>query len=221
MLRTLLSAAALAAIASSASANIIITEAHSMGNSNATYGRDWFELTNTGNSPVNITGWKVDDDSNAFGSALTLQGVTSIPAKTSVIFMEAGSADTTGSVATTAFKDAWFGSNVPSGFLIGFYTGSGIGLSSGGDQVNIFDSTGVAVASIAIGTGTAGFTFDNSLATTGLPSTTITTLSSVGTNGAFTSVTGGEVGSPGLIPEPASLGLLGLGALAMGRRRRA
>ena len=45
---------------------------------NAPYAADWFELTNKGAVPVNITGWKVDDDSNAFASALPLTGITEI-----------------------------------------------------------------------------------------------------------------------------------------------
>lgn len=220
MLRTVLSVAAIAAVAQVASAAIVITEVHSTGSSSSTYGRDWFELTNTGASAVDITGWKVDDSSNSTAAALALQGVTSIPAFTSVVFMEAGGSDTDGSVATGAFKSAWFDTSVPAGFLIGFYSGSGIGLSSSGDEVNIFDASNQAVASVAFEAGTLGISFDNSLATSGLPKTTLATLSVVGTNGAFNSFAGSEIGSPGVIPEPATLGLVSLGALAMGRRRR-
>ena len=38
---------------------------------------DWFELTNTGSSAVNITGWKMDDNSHAIASAVPMFGVSS------------------------------------------------------------------------------------------------------------------------------------------------
>ena len=53
------------------------------------YAADWFEVTNTGTTAVDITGWKIDDNSNAFGSAVALRGVTSIAAGKSAVFFEA------------------------------------------------------------------------------------------------------------------------------------
>ena len=49
---------------------------------------DWFEVTNKGATPVNITGWQMDDDSNAFASAIALNGITEIAPGESVIFIE-------------------------------------------------------------------------------------------------------------------------------------
>ena len=42
---------------------------------NSPYGADWFEVTNTRHHAVDLTGWKVDDSSNAFATALALNGV--------------------------------------------------------------------------------------------------------------------------------------------------
>ena len=53
---------------------------------------------------------------------------------------------------------------MPIGFTIGSYTGSGVGLSTGGDAVNLFDASGAGVTGIAFGTATAGFSFDNTAA---------------------------------------------------------
>jgi hypothetical protein len=218
----LVAAVVLADGVSVAQADIRVTEVYSAGSSNTSYAADWFELTNTGSSAVDITGWKVDDSSNAFGSALALQDVTSIPAGASVVFMEGNSSGTDHDAKKQAFKDAWFGSNVPANFLIGTYGGSGIGLSSGGDAVNIFDSLGNPVTSVDFSAATTGFTFDNAAGNSG----TISALSAVATDGAFTSFDGFEVGSPGTIgsvsavPEPASVGMLVLGGLMLLRRRR-
>jgi hypothetical protein len=103
-----------------------------MSNSGAGGTADWIELTNLGSTAVDITGWKVDDNSYAFATALELTGVTSIPAGKSVIFMESA-APTTDIPALKAF----WGTSMDN-ISVGSYTGSGIGLSSTGDGAIIF-----------------------------------------------------------------------------------
>ena len=66
---------------------VAITEVSPTGSS-ASYGADWFELTNTGSSALDITGWKMDDNSNSFAASVALRGVTSIAAGQSVVFLE-------------------------------------------------------------------------------------------------------------------------------------
>lgn len=214
---SVLAGLAFVAIQSQALAVIVISEVHPSGSSNSTYLADWFELTNTGAAAVDITGWKIDDSSNAFATAFALRGVTSILPGQSVVFAEGNAAGSNDATIQAAFKTAWFGGSIPAGFTIGGYGGSGLGLSSGGDGVNIFDSIGTPIASVSFSAATAGVTFDNAAGLAG----PISALSAVGVNGAFNSLTGGEIGSPGVVPEPATLGLLGLGCLAMIRRRRA
>jgi len=120
----------LAASAIPAHAAIKITEVSAWGSGNAPYSTDWFELTNTGASAVSIAGWRMDDNSNSFGSSVAMTGITSIAAGESVIFTE--------TAATASFLSTWFGSHVPTGLQIGNYTGSGVGLSTSGDAVNIY-----------------------------------------------------------------------------------
>ena len=108
---------------------------------------------------------------------------------------------------TAAFKSNWFGANPPAGLRIGNYTGSGVGLGSGGDQVNIYNATSnIPEASVLFGTSptTTFATFDN---TAGFNTTTtaVSSLSAVGVNGAFVAVNSAtEIGSPGvyLISNP-------------------
>ncbi len=212
-------AAVLAAGLVNTQAQLIISEVHSTGSSSSTYARDWFELRNNTLSTINLTGWKVDDSSALFTSALALRGVASLAPGQVAVFMESDAAGATDAVNDTAFKAAWFGSSVPSGFTLGFYGGSGIGLSGSGDAVNIYDSTGALMAGISFGVGTVGVSFDNAAGLSGL----ISQLSVVGVNGAFNSVAGSEIGSPGLIsavPEPTSLSLATLGISAMIFRKR-
>ncbi len=177
---------------------VVISEVHPTG-SNASYAADWFEVTNTGTVAINVSGWRVDDSSNALSSAVALRGVASIEPGKSAVFFESDETGATDAAKLAAFSSAWFGSATPpAGLVIGAYGGSGIGLSSSGDAVNLFDAAGTARASVTFGSATAAVTFDNAAGLSGA----ISTLSAVGVRGAFSSVTGGETGSPGRIAAP-------------------
>jgi Lamin Tail Domain len=180
----------------SAAGAIIISEVAPWGSGNASYAVDWFEVTNTGASGVNIAGWKVDDNSNSFAASVALNGVTSIAAGESVIFMESSTPATT----IPLFTSAWFGSDLPVGLQVGTYSGAGMGLGTGGDAVNLFNSSGALQAKVTFGASPAAApfaTFDNAA---GLDNATISTLSVVGTNGAsLVASTPPAIGSPGTI----------------------
>jgi uncharacterized repeat protein (TIGR02543 family) len=189
-----------------AAGTIIVSEVSPWSSTaaNSPLAADWIEITNTGSTAVNITGWKMDDDSNSFGTAVALSGVTTIGAGESVIFIE------TATLATTAaaFRDLWFGANPPASLQVGNYTGSGVGLGGGGDSVNIFTGAGDRVTGIAVGASPAGpfATFDNAAGagSTTLPLPTVNTLSRAGVNGAFVAAKHAtETGSPGTIANKA------------------
>ncbi|HVU28218.1 MAG TPA: lamin tail domain-containing protein [Verrucomicrobiae bacterium] len=201
-------------------AQIIISEVDPAGSS-ASYGADWFELKNTGSSAVDITGWEMDDSSDSFSKAVPLTGVTSIGAGQTIVFIEntdpngSGGALLSPTDTTTLnanFASAWFGSNVPIELTLANYGGSGVGLSTSGDAVNIFDSLGNAVTGVTFGAAPAGATFDNTAGLSGA----ISQASVVGVNGAFSD--GSEIGSPGNVapvPEPTTFAMLGLGAAGL------
>ena len=175
-----------------ASGGIIVSEAVSWGNGGPSYDADWFEITNTSASAVDISGWRFDDNSNSFASSVALMGVTSIAPGESVVFVEG-----TTSTATT-FVGAWFGVTAPAGFQIGTYSGSGISFGNGGDAVNIFDAGGTLRANITFGAGTNFRSFDNAA---GVDNGAVSTLSTAGVNGAFSVVDNGNttIASPGSI----------------------
>lgn len=203
-----------------ASANIRVTEVAPWSSGNSPVAADWFELTNFGVSAVDITGWKVDDNSNSFGSSVALRGVTNIAAGESVIFIESNATGTNDAAIGTAFRNTWFGG--ASSAQIGFYGGSGIGLGTSGDAVNIFNASGVSQASVSFGASPAAApfaTFDNAAGGNGV---SLATLSAVGVNGAFLTASGNEVGSPAAIPEPGTYAMLvaGLALLGVAARRR-
>jgi hypothetical protein len=226
-LQAALVAAVFAAGSVTATAQIRITEVASWGSSTLTYAADWFELTNIGTEAVDISNWKVDDNSNSFAVAVSLRGLTSISPGQSVVFIESGASDVNDATKLSAFTTAWFNGTAPGGFTAGFYGGSGIGLSgTSGDAVNIFNAAGSVQAKVTFGaTGaTPPFvSFDN---TVGADDVTLTTVSSVGVNGAFTAADAHAVGSPGIapVPEPeeyaAALGAFSLAVAAWMRRQR-
>jgi hypothetical protein len=198
-----------------AQAAILVSEVAPWSSGNSPLAADWFEVTNTGASAVVITGWKFDDNSNSFASSLLLNGITSIAAGESVIFIESAAPAT----VVPAFFSLWFGASAPAGLQIGTYTGSGAGLSTAGDAVNIFDGAGVLQANVIFGASPATpgpfTTFDNAAGLTG----TVSSFSAVGVNGAFVAAGDvAEIGSPGTIaavPEAGSLALMGLGLAAL------
>lgn len=212
--------------AHSSLAAIAITEVAPWSSGNAPpLNADWFEITNTGASSVNFSGWSMDDDSSTAGVA-PLNGVASLAPGQSAIFIEGTNANL--STLRTNFINLWFGGNAPAGLLIGNYSGAGVGLSTTSDAVNIFNAVSGLEARVQFGASdaTAPFqTFDNAAA---LNSTTISLLSQSGVNGAFLIPNGSAIGSPGAIanlaavpePEAYALMLAGLGLLGAWARKR-
>lgn len=202
---------AVVATAATAQAQLRFTEVMSSSGTNGT--GDWVELTNFGSGAVNITGYKLDDGSFNLGAAVYLQGVTSIAAGQSVVFLESAAG-----AGIPAFRTFW--GDIDSLLVIGYYSGSGVGLSSGGDGVSLFDAGGSKVTQETFDAAATGssFGFDPTTSTFGA-------VSANGSFGAFTSAgSPTNVGSPGTIPEPSTYAAL-VGALALAgvalRRRRA
>ena len=212
-----------------------ITEAMSSSGVGGT--ADWWEVTNYGSSAVDITGWKVDDSSFTSGSSVALNGITSISAGESVAFLETTTLDS-GTVATliSSFRTFWGGSAASA--QIGYYAGSGIGLSSNGDGLVMFSGTGAETTPrVTFGAATTGASFYYGYDAAGDPTTSPNTnaiVSTVGTLGgqitfaSATISTAQNIGSPGtaaVVPEPSSVALLAIGAgtgvaLVLRRTRR-
>jgi Lamin Tail Domain len=227
-LHAVLVAGALVAAAHSASAAVIVSEVDPFGsNGSDGYSADWFELTNTGTSAVNIAGWTMVDNHAASNSttpyvagatisignvstskpaaALTLaNGSTTLAAGQSAIFLESPNSGAASTALTSSFETAWFGTNTPANLLVGTYndaSAANFGLSQSGDMVNVFSgSTGSATleASVAFGND-AGSPIGTFENDMGLNDTTLTTQSVAGVNGAFVSASGLEIGSPGTV----------------------
>jgi uncharacterized protein YjiK len=177
-------------------AGVVISEVAPWG-SDSSYEADWWELTNTGSEPVDLTGWKMDDSTHTFADARDLHGVGVLQPGRSAVFVE-GDADTAAELDT-----AWFGGPPPAGVQVGYYSGSGVGLSGNGDAVVVFDGDGDQVTGVAFGASTVGTSFDNAAGagSATLPLPTIGALSATTQPGAITT-SAGEVGTPGAFAWP-------------------
>ena len=210
-----------------------ITEAMSSSGVGGT--ADWWEVTNYGSSAVDITGWTVDDNFMS-GSSIALNGITSINAGESVAFLETTTLDS-GTVATliSSFRTFWGGSAASA--QIGYYAGSGIGLSSNGDGLVMFSGTTETTPRVTFGAATTGASFYYGYDAAGDPTTSPNTnaiVSTVGTlDGQITfasaTILPQNIGSPGTavaaVPEPSAIALLAIGAgtgvtLVLRRARR-
>ena len=175
------------------SAQIRITEvmSDSQHSSSAANG-DWFEITNTGTSAVNIGGYSFDDDGPSPGKSGQIFPSYSIPAGASIIVLKESSAAT--------FRTLW---NLPA--TVKIFTEAEVpnfpGLSASGDSVFLFNSGSSVVSEFTFGAATPGSSFARFTDGTSVPGN----LSVDGLFGAYFSDDSSEdVGSPGTAALPPS-----------------
>lgn len=227
----LLFVAVVATQASLVEAALTITEVRSKA---ATDPEDYFELTNFGSAPVDITGWSFDDESADIADAEPLVGVSTIAPGESVVIFQLDENDPNDAAFDPAgelalFRSLWGGL---AGVQVGYHGGAGLGK---GDAITLFDATDTVALALEYGMTTpeqthagdwaAGNTdgsdvFENQSAiyAPGAPVGFVT--AGPGVLGSFAN-TDGDYGSPGFaIPEPATLALVALLSGVAIRRRR-
>ena len=174
-------------------AQLRITEVMSdSGHDDSSANGDWFEITNTGSTTVNVQNYSFDDDDRTPGASGSFP-FYNLEAGASMIVLNESSA--------TSFRTLW---NLDPSLRI--ITTSEIsnfpGLGSAGDEANLYNSSGVAVDRFSFGAASEGFSFAKFNNGQAIPGS----LSSDGILGAYQSNDLSEdVASPGIssdVPDP-------------------
>ncbi|MGV3771612.1 MAG: lamin tail domain-containing protein [Verrucomicrobiales bacterium] len=153
-------------------------------------GGDWWELTSFAATPVDLSGWRFNDNGGGLDTPFVIPAGLTINPGESIIFAE----ETT----PEEFTSWWGVGNLPAGLKIVNYVGSGLGLGTGGDGIRLWNATTTdpsdLVASIDYGASTQGVSF-NYNPTTGV----FGELSVLGVNGVIQAALATDIGSPGRI----------------------
>lgn len=191
-----------------ARADLIITEVmSSSSHTNSAANGDWWELYNSGDAAVDLTGYSWDDNTATAGSA-DFNGLTLAAGQVLIISQETLGAE-------QAWLDLWSLTGVT---VLNLGNTEFQNFGATGDELHLYDPSSTQIAAVSLGSATAGVSFEWDATGTSLG------LSVLGENGAFQAADaaggGPDVASPGLVslvPEPASLFLLILGGLALAR----
>ncbi len=200
---------ALLALTGAASAQVRITEWVYSGNSG-----EYIEITNTGNTAVDMTGWSFDDDSRTPGS-FDLSALGLLKAGQSAIITEVTAAD---------FRASW---SLAPWVKIAELNTNNLGRN---DEINIYNGS-TLVDRLTYGDQSFSGTIrtqnksgNTGLAGLGVNDVHLWTLAANGdAYGSYTSAQG-DIGNPGMyapIPAPGSLALALLGLGFAPRRKRA
>lgn len=227
---TLIALLAAGSLTSIAQGDLLITELRTKAQTNP---EDYFELTNTGNTAIDLTGWRFDDESADLADAVALNGIGSIGAGETIIFFQLDETDPTDPAFDPAAEIAFFRSQWGglAGVQIGWHNGAGLGK---GDAISLFDASDnlsiyfeygmtspeqTHAGDWAAGNWDGSDIFENQAAVWVPGSNGEFVVAGDGVFGSFQNLDG-DWGSPGVVPTPASIALLGFGGLAATRRRR-
>jgi predicted extracellular nuclease len=194
--------------AGTAQAQIRITEWMYSGNAD-----EFIELTNIGGAPIDMTGWSFDDNSNTPGS-FNLSGLGIVQPNEAVVISEQAAAD---------FRTRW---NLP--LSVNVIGGNDQNLGRN-DELYVYDSANAIVDQLRFGDQTFPGTIRTQFASgqpgpgaIGTDTVALWVLSSVGDSFGSYASTAGDIGNPGNVPEPGTIGLalLAIAGLAASPRRR-
>ncbi|WP_428303574.1 lamin tail domain-containing protein [Lacipirellula sp.] len=175
---------------------------------------EFIEFTNTGATPVDLTGWSYTDSARTPGQ-VSLAALGTVAAGESFIVTEA---------AAPTFRTAW---NLPLSVKV---FGDNVVNLGRADEVNIYNGTTLVDRLTYDDQGIAGSIrtqnksgIPSSLAALGANNVLQWQLAANGDSFGSVASVGGDLGNPGrftLVPEPATLALAGLGAVAIAALRR-
>ncbi len=149
---------------------------------------DWWELSNLGTFPVNLQGYRFDDDHDSFADAFTISDAITISPGESIVLVEDMTPDD--------FRGWWGPDYLPPKLQIITYPS--IGFSSDGDAIHLWNAAATSITDTV-----ADVTFPASIKGVSLGYDPVLqklgALSVVGQDGAFVADVDGDVGSPGKV----------------------
>ncbi|HXJ76205.1 MAG TPA: immunoglobulin domain-containing protein [Candidatus Dormibacteraeota bacterium] len=175
---------------------LVITEIMAAQSTNGPYGghNDWWELTNLGEFPVDLSGYRFDDGSATLLASVTFTNTPLLIAPgESIIFVEGMPAE--------AFRSWWGADNLLPTQQIITYRGAGLGLAAAGDSVNVWNSAATLDNDTAVSQVFSGASAGISLGYNA-DAQRFGDASRVGFDGAFVARENGDIGSPGYIRNP-------------------
>jgi len=180
--------------------NLRITEVMTSENPGGGHG-DWWELSNLGTFPVNLLGFRFDDNSAftgivPFSQAYIIQNSVVIAPGESIVLAE--------DMTLAQFRTWWGDNQLPPKLQVIDYHGSGLGLSgTAGDAITLWNaaatSEGDFIDSVSVAAETNAISFGFNPDTQTFLGITPDGLSVLGVNGTVAAAVNGDIGSPGTI----------------------
>lgn len=155
---------------------------------------DWWELTSFESQPINLAGWRFNDDSGALNDPYVIPGSLFISPGESIVFVE--------NLTAAQFRAWWGSANVPAAVQVMTYSGSGLSLGAAGDGLRVWDNITTdannPVAQVDFGAADLGVSFNYDPVTEQFGGK-----SQFGMNGVVRAAAATDLGSPGRIIAPA------------------
>jgi hypothetical protein len=156
---------------------------------------DWWELTSFESQPVDLSGYRFNDDSGDLNDAFMLEQRVLIHPGESIVWVDDLSAD--------EFIAWWGAGNLPASVQIITYQGNGLGLSADGDRVRLWDNitsdAADVLTQVTFGVAESGASFNYDPVTRVFGG-----ISQAGVNGVIRAASTVDWGSPGRVRQPAS-----------------
>ena len=175
---------------------ILATEATNSNGSSLGH-NDWWELSNLGTFPVNLQGFRFDDNSDSLLQALTITNNIIISPGESIVLVEDMTPDD--------FRTWWGATNLPPNLQIITYHGAGVSFSgTSGDSLELWNAAAQTESDLIDSVSIAS-TDDSAVSYCYDPYGNFIfginpdSLSILGVNGAFAAAVNGDIGSPGTI----------------------
>lgn len=161
---------------------------------------DWWELTSFESQPVNLAGWRFNDNDGGLNDPFVFGAGLIIRPGESIVFVE--------DLSPAEFRNWWGNDNLPATLQIIPYDTGGLSFGAGGDGVRLWNDTTTnpsdLVASVDFGAADNGVSFNYDPATGQFGSK-----SQLGVNGVIrAALSSNDIGSPGRILAPAASPLL-------------